>query len=52
MDLFSNGLRVFQYSDKLMQGIVLYYIHLTIDKQYNSIENEAIIIIIIIIIEF
>ena len=31
-------LRVVQYSDKCMHGIVLYYIHLTVDKQYNTIQ--------------
>ena len=25
-----------------MHSIVLYYIHITIDKQYNTIENDAI----------
>ena len=34
--------RVVQYSDKFMHGIVLYYIHITIDEQYNTIENNGI----------
>ena len=32
---------VVQYFDKFMHSIVLYYIHITIDEEYNTIQNDA-----------